>query len=114
MGARMNRTVTITLTAVASAMVALAAGCGSATPTSPAPAQSPGTTSPSPSGAQAGQVGDKFTVTSGDMKYDVTLLHVDQQAQPGSEYTSVNPGHQLTAAQFRVTAITRTDLDLWC
>jgi hypothetical protein len=105
----MNRTVTITLTALAGAMVALAAGCGSSAPTSAAPAQSPGTTSPSPPGSQAGQVGDKFTVTGGDMKYYVTLAGVDQQAQPASEYASADPGHHLAAAQFRVAAITKTD-----
>jgi hypothetical protein len=58
---------------------------------------------------RAGQVGDKFTVTAGEAKYDVTLLRVDQPAQPADDYSSAQPGHHLAAAQFRVTAITSTD-----
>jgi len=100
----MSRTVAITL------LAALAAGCGTTVTKSTAPAQSPRTPSPSPSpSSQAGQVGDKFTVTSGDVKYEVTLLSVDQRAQPASEFESPGPGHHLAATQFRVTAITRTD-----
>jgi hypothetical protein len=95
------------------ALAALAAGCGTTTVTqSPEPAHSPGTTPASPSpptGSQAGQVGDKFTVTSGQAKYDVTLLNVDQQARPESDYLTAQSGHHLAAAQFRVTAVTSTD-----
>lgn len=96
------------------ALAMLGAGCGSSTVArSPEQTQSPGTATASPSPtspqSQAGQVGDKFTVTSGDTKYDVTLLSVDQQAQPESEFASARPGHHLAAAQFRVTAITSTD-----
>jgi len=101
----MSRTITITLMAAATA---LAAGCGTTVAKSTAPAQGPGTTSPSPS-SQAAQVGDKFTITSGDAKYDVTLLSVDQLAQPATEFESPEPGHHLAATQFRVTAITKTD-----
>lgn len=108
MGASMSRTVTITLMA---ALAVLAAGCGSTVTKSPATTQSPGAASPSPTSpqSQAGQVGDKFTVTSGDTKYDVTLLNVDQQAQPESEFSAAKAGHHLAAAQFRVTAISNTD-----
>jgi hypothetical protein len=110
MGVRMSRMATITL--LAASLAALVAACGTTVQGSPEPAQSPGTTSspstPSPQ-SQAGQVGDKFTITSGDAKYEVTLVSVDQQAQPESEYASVQSGHHLTAAQFRVTAITSTD-----
>lgn len=106
----MSRTVTITLMA---ALAALAAGCGTTVTESPGSAQSPGHSpaSPSPpsSPSGAGQVGDKFTVTSGEAKYDVTLLSVDQQAQPETDFGSTQPGHHLAAAQFRVTAITSTD-----
>jgi hypothetical protein len=42
-------------------------------------------------------------------KYEVTLLRVDQQAPPSSEFMGAQPGHHLTAAQFRVRAITPVD-----
>lgn len=105
----MRRTVTIILMA---ALAAVAAGCGTTATKSPEQTQSPGTatSSPSPPSSQSqGQVGDKFTVTSGDAKYDVTLLSVDQQARPESEYGSAKAGHHLAATQLRVTAITSTD-----
>ena len=99
--------------ALAAALTVLTAGCGTTVSKSPAPAQSPAGTpapsSPSPQASQAGQVGDKFTITSGDQKYDVTLISVEQQAQPGDEYQGVQADHHLAAAQFRVTAITKTD-----
>jgi hypothetical protein len=110
MGASMSRTVTITLTAL---LATLAAGCSTTTVTKEAaPTQSPPTASPSPSptASEGGKVGETFTVTtSDDQKYDVTLLGVDQPAQPQSEYASVKAGHHLAAAQFRVTAITHTE-----
>lgn len=111
MGASMSRTVTISLTAALAALGALAAGCGSSGTTSPAPTHSPGTeaTSPAPSGQSQGQVGDKFTVTTGNTKYDVTLLSVDQQAAPDSQYSAAKAGYHLAATEFRVTAVTSTD-----
>jgi hypothetical protein len=39
----------------------------------------------------------------------VTLVSVDQQAQPDSEFSTADPGHHLAATQFRVTALTSTD-----
>jgi hypothetical protein len=107
----MSRIATNTL--LAAALAALASGCATTTVTkSPEATQSPGTTAPPPSPSpqsQAGQVGDKFTITNGDSKYEVTLLSVDQQAQPDSEFASPASGHHLAATQFRVTAMTSTD-----
>lgn len=105
MRASISRTVTIT-----ALLAGLAAGCSSAATTSPRPqhSNSTGTASP-PAEAKAGQVGDKFTVTGHDSKYDVTLLSVQQPAQPESEFLGPKAGHHLAAAQFRVTAVTATD-----
>lgn len=112
----MRRTVTITLL---TALAVLATGCGGTTVTKTVEStHSPGNTaSPSPDsppaespGSQAGQVGDTFTInTSSNGKYDVTLLSVDQQAQPDSEFSTAKVDHHLAAAEFRVTAITSTD-----
>lgn len=123
-GARMNKTLTITALAM---MAALAAGCqtsgtqasgGQATGAQASgtqasgtqgtsPTQSPSAASPSPS--TPGQVGDKFTVSGGDARYEVTLLSVQQSAQPDTEFDAPSAGHHLAAAEFRVTAVTKID-----
>lgn len=110
MGASMNRTAMI----AAGVLIALGAtGCGTSTitPTAPA-AQSPSQAfaSPSPTQQKQAHVGDKFTVAlEVGTKYEVTLLRVDQQALPESEFMGAQPGHHLAAAQFRVRAITPVD-----
>lgn len=96
----MRRTVATSLIA---ALAALAAGCTSATNSS-----SPSNSSPSPR-PTVGQVGKKFTINSDGSKYHVTLLRVDQMAQPESDYLGANAGHHLAAAEFQVTAIDKTD-----
>lgn len=97
------------------ALAATACGTSTVTPTAPettAPSQSPSEASPSPSPTQQQQAhtGDKFTVTLEDgTKYEVTLLRIDQQASPASEFDATQPGRHLAAAQFRVKAITNVD-----
>lgn len=101
---------------VAVPVVALAVGCGTSAPRVSQPARGTGTAppstspaSPSPSPKQA-QVGDKFTIEpNGSTKYDVTLLSVNQNATPASEYEAAPAGDHLAAAQFRVQAITKVD-----
>lgn len=104
--------------AAAGVLAALAAvGCQAstvtpATPKATAPAQNPSAaaSSPSPTRQQPAHAGDQFTVTLEDgTKYAVTLLGVDQQASPASEFDAAQPGHHLAAAEFRVTATTSVD-----
>lgn len=113
---------------VLTALAATACGTSAVTPTgpktatsaqspseashSPPPTQSPSEASPSasPTQQQQAHAGDKFTVALEDgTKYEVTLLRVDQQASPASEFEAAQPGRHLAAAQFRVRAITGVD-----
>lgn len=103
----------ITAAAALTAIVGVGCGTGTVTPAAPmtpAPGQSPSTASPSPTRQQQAHVGDQFTVALPDgTKYEVTLLRVDQEAQPASEFDTATPGHHLAAAQFRVSASTSVD-----
>lgn len=109
-----NQTVAVAL--AVPLLAAAGVGCGTTEPKISPPAHgtgtAPATTSPAtpaPSPKQA-QVGDKFTVEQNDgAKYDVTLLSVDQNAVPASEFDAAPAGSHLAAAQFRVTAITKVD-----
>ena len=97
-------------TLLAAAAAAAVTGCNASEQGSPAATRGPASPrsespqSPSPQDG-TGQVGDKFTFENGNSRYEVTLLGVEQQAKPDSEYASVQAGHHLAAAQFRVAAV---------
>lgn len=92
--------------AAAAALAVAAASCTS----TPAPQHhSPGRTSPPSDQEQPGQVGDKFEVSSNGQKYEVTLLGFDQMARPETDFDAAPAGHHLAAAEFRVTAVDKTD-----
>lgn len=110
-----NKKAAVAFAAPIAAVVLAAAGCGTSAPTVSPPAHGTGTAppttpaSPAPSPTQA-QVGDKFTIEpNGSTKYDITLLSVEQNARPESEFDAAPSGHHLAAAQFRVQAITKVD-----
>lgn len=109
------------IVAVAGAVIgatAFTAGCtGTAKKPSPSPSSattsppaSPSVTPSSPAPTRAAHVGEKFTIKAEDgTSYDVTLLQVAQQATPADEFSTPAPGKHLSAAEFRVTAITAVD-----
>lgn len=101
------------ITAAAIACTALAAGCGGASTQAPSSPSANRTTASAGgedtcSPARQGHVGDTFTIKiqPSGVTYDVTLLHVIQQATPGSGSESPPANKHLAAAEFRVAAIT--------